>query len=261
MAGIPAVQPARDHVRGAVDGSVTLVEYGDFECPYCGDAYPVVRALLRTSLWPRFVFRHMPLSDLHRAAGRRRGRRGGWGGGRFWDMPIASSRTSTNMSDEQLHEHAAALGLDVERFDRELREGVHTERVAGGPPQRRRERHPEHAPVLRQRRDPSRLGQRGGAEAGDRGGVRLRAPWTVEEHDACALYAWVAKDARPEHDPIPAALAALQHMLHRAGGIDGQGTAAACRSTSRASSGRRRCAPAVTRPTWCSMPASPSPTS
>jgi glutamate synthase (NADPH/NADH) large chain len=51
----------------------------------------------------------------------------------------------------------------------------------------------------------------------------LRAPWTVEEHDACALYGWVAKDARPEHDPIPAGLAALQHMLHRAGGIDGQG--------------------------------------
>jgi glutamate synthase (NADPH) large chain len=51
----------------------------------------------------------------------------------------------------------------------------------------------------------------------------LRAPWTVEEQDACALYGWVAKDARPEHDPIPAGLAALQHMLHRAGGIDGQG--------------------------------------
>ena len=46
MAGISAVQPARDHVRGAVDGRVTLVEYGDFQCRCCGDAHPVVRALL-----------------------------------------------------------------------------------------------------------------------------------------------------------------------------------------------------------------------
>jgi glutamate synthase (NADPH) large chain len=51
----------------------------------------------------------------------------------------------------------------------------------------------------------------------------LRPPWTVEEHDACALYAWVAKDARPAHGPIGAGLAALRHMLHRAGNVDGEG--------------------------------------
>ena len=83
MGTIPPVSIDRDHVRGAPDGRVTLVEYGDFQCPYCGDAYPVVRALLAEFDWLRFVFRHMPLPDLHprapasAAAGAQ---------GRFWDM-------------------------------------------------------------------------------------------------------------------------------------------------------------------------------
>jgi glutamate synthase (NADPH) large chain len=51
----------------------------------------------------------------------------------------------------------------------------------------------------------------------------LSSPWTVEEHDACALYGWIAKDARPAHGPVDEALAALQHMLHRAGSVDGEG--------------------------------------
>jgi len=130
MAGIPAVQPARDHVRGAVDGRVTLVEYGDFQCPYCGDAYPVVRALLKDFPWLRFVFRHMPLSDLHpRALAAAEAAEAAGAQGRFWDMHDRLFENQHALSDEQLREHAAALGLDVERFDRELREGVHAERV------------------------------------------------------------------------------------------------------------------------------------
>ena len=130
MAGIPAVQPARDHVRGAVDGRVTLVEYGDFQCPYCGDAYPVVRALLNDYGWLRFVFRHMPLADLHpRAPAAAEAAEAAGAQGRFWDMHDRLFENQHALSDEQLREHAAALGLDVERFDRELREGVHTERV------------------------------------------------------------------------------------------------------------------------------------
>lgn len=130
MAGIPAVQPARDHVRGAVDGRVTLVEYGDFQCPYCGDAYPVVRALLKDYEWLRFVFRHMPLSDLHpRARAAAEAAEAAGAQGHFWDMHDRLFENQHALSDEQLREHAAALGLDVERFDRELREGVHTERV------------------------------------------------------------------------------------------------------------------------------------
>src|SRR5918994_645278 len=62
----PPIDPARDHVRGPADARVTLVEYGDFQCPYCGDAYPVVQELVeRYGDNLRFVFRHMPLADLH----------------------------------------------------------------------------------------------------------------------------------------------------------------------------------------------------
>jgi NhaA family Na+:H+ antiporter len=128
--GIPAVQPARDHVRGAVDGRVTLVEYGDFQCPYCGDAYPVVHELLKSYDWLRFVFRHMPLSDLHpRAPAAAEAAEAAGAQGHFWDMHDRLFEHQHALDDEQLREHAAALGLDVERFDRELREGVHTERV------------------------------------------------------------------------------------------------------------------------------------
>jgi len=67
----PPVDPARDHVRGDTDARVTLVEYGDFQCPYCGDAYPVVQGLRETfGDRLRFVFRHMPLADLHPASAR-----------------------------------------------------------------------------------------------------------------------------------------------------------------------------------------------
>jgi protein-disulfide isomerase len=56
---------AGDHVRGPESGSVTLVEYGDYQCPYCGQAYPQVEALLAERPDVRFVFRHFPLTDLH----------------------------------------------------------------------------------------------------------------------------------------------------------------------------------------------------
>jgi protein-disulfide isomerase len=130
VATIPAVQPARDHVRGAPDGRVTLVEYGDFQCPYCGDAYPVVKALLESYDWLRFVFRHMPLADLHpRAPAAAEAAEAAGAQERFWDMHDRLFEHQHALSDDDLREHAAALGLDVERFARELREGVYRERV------------------------------------------------------------------------------------------------------------------------------------
>src|SRR5207248_8644999 len=59
------IDPARHHVRGPDDAPVTLVEYGDFECPYCGQAEPVVRALLADFGDLRYVWRHLPLADVH----------------------------------------------------------------------------------------------------------------------------------------------------------------------------------------------------
>jgi protein-disulfide isomerase len=130
VATIPAVQPVRDHIRGAPDGRVTLLEYGDFQCPYCGDAYPVVKSLLDSYDWLRFVFRHMPLPDLHpRAPAAAEAAEAAAAQGRFWDMHDRLFEHQQALGDDELREHAAALALDAERFDRELREGVHRERV------------------------------------------------------------------------------------------------------------------------------------
>jgi protein-disulfide isomerase len=131
VAVIPVVMLKRDHVRGPTDGRVTLVEYGDFQCPYCGDAYPVVHRLLEEFGWLRFVWRHMPLVDLHpRAEVAAEASEAAAAQGRFWEMHDRLFENQHALTDDDLNAHAAALDLDVERFERELREGVHAERVA-----------------------------------------------------------------------------------------------------------------------------------
>ena len=127
----PPVDPARDHVRGSEDAPVTLVEYGDFQCPYCGDAYPVVQELVeRFGDGLRFVFRHMPLADLHpRAPAAAEAAEAAAVQGRFWEMHDRLFEHQRELSDPELREHAAVVGLDVDRFDRELNEGVHAARV------------------------------------------------------------------------------------------------------------------------------------
>ncbi len=62
--GVP-VGPGRDHVRGPHEAPVTVVEYGDYECPFCGQAEPVVRELLADFGDVRYVWRHLPLTDVH----------------------------------------------------------------------------------------------------------------------------------------------------------------------------------------------------
>lgn len=127
----PPVDLARDHVRGPEDAPVTLVEYGDFQCPYCGEAYPVVKELLaRFPGRVRFVFRHMPLADLHvRAPAAAEAAEAAAAQGRFWEMHDRLFEHQLELSDAQLREHAAAIGLDTARFDRELNAGAHADRV------------------------------------------------------------------------------------------------------------------------------------
>jgi NhaA family Na+:H+ antiporter len=128
----PPVDDERDHVRGDPGAPVTLVEYGDFQCPYCGDAYPVVHELLaRFGDRLRFVFRHMPLSDLHpRAEAAAEAAEAAGAQGRFWEMHDRLFSHQQQLSDQDLRDHAEAIGLDVERFDLELRERRHAGRVA-----------------------------------------------------------------------------------------------------------------------------------
>ena len=128
----PRVDPERDHVRGGADAPVTLVEYGDFQCPYCGEAYPVVRALEeRFGDQLRFVFRHMPLPDLHpRAPFAAEAAEAAGAQDRFWEMHDRLFEHRLELDDPDLREHAEAVGVpDVERFDAELRDCVHAARV------------------------------------------------------------------------------------------------------------------------------------
>jgi Na+:H+ antiporter, NhaA family len=127
----PPVDLERDHVRGFVDAAVTLVEYGDFQCPYCGDAYPVVHQLIaRFGERVRFVFRHMPLSDIHpRAPAAALAAEAAAAQGRFWEMHDRLFEHQRELSDAQLRGHADAIGLDLDRFDRDLADPALARRV------------------------------------------------------------------------------------------------------------------------------------
>jgi NhaA family Na+:H+ antiporter len=129
----PHVDPARDHMRGDVNAPVTLVEYGDFQCPYCGEAYPVVNELLEQfGDQLCFVFRHMPLPDLHpRAPFAAEAAEAAGAQGRFWEMHDRLFEHQHALTDDDLRAHAAAVGVeDAARFDAELRDHVYAARVA-----------------------------------------------------------------------------------------------------------------------------------
>ncbi len=126
------VDPERDHIRGPDDAPVTLVEYGDFECPYCGQAEPVVRELLNhLGEDVRFVFRHLPLIDVHphgqQAA---EASEAAAAQGRFWEMHDLLLANQDALENKDLVRYAEQIGLDVERFRDELRRRVHAPRVA-----------------------------------------------------------------------------------------------------------------------------------
>lgn len=119
---------ADDHFAGNPDAPVTLVEYGDYECPYCGQAFPVIQALRRRfddSLG--FVFRNFPLLEVHphavmaaaaaEAAGLQQ---------RFWPMHDTLFRNQQALEPENVMLYARELGLDLERFV----EDANSERVA-----------------------------------------------------------------------------------------------------------------------------------
>jgi len=120
-----------DHVIGPANAAVTLVEYGDYECPYCGMAYPVVKEILRYfGNQLRFAYRHFPLSRVHpHAQGAAEAAEAAGAQGRFWPMHDLLFQHQNALEDKDLLEYAAALDLDVERFAAELQSGFHTARV------------------------------------------------------------------------------------------------------------------------------------
>ena len=125
------VDPGRDHIRGPEAAPVTLVEYGDFECPYCGQAEPIIRELLADFGDLRYVWRHLPLNDVHphaqlaaeasEAAAAR---------GKFWEMHDQLLEHQGELTVPALLGYAQAVGLNLEWFKHGLRKRLFAARIA-----------------------------------------------------------------------------------------------------------------------------------
>ncbi len=125
------VDPERDHVRGPVDAVVTIVEYGDFECPFCGRAEPAVREVLRGFAGVRYVWRHLPLSDVHpHAQLAAEASEAAADQGAFWQMYDLLLAHQDALRPADLIGYAEQLGLDVQRFTRALYQHEAAARVA-----------------------------------------------------------------------------------------------------------------------------------
>ena len=123
--------PERDHIYGGPNGSITLLEYGDYECPFCADVQPIVKDIqerLGSSLL--FAFRHFPLTQIHphsehaaeasEAAGAQND---------FWSMHNLLFENQTALEDEHLAAYAATLGLDQTRLIREVKSSAYAQRI------------------------------------------------------------------------------------------------------------------------------------
>ena len=121
----------RDHIQGPTEAAVTLVEYGDYECPYCGAAYPIIKEVQsRMGEGLRFVFRNFPIATSHpHAEQAAETAEAAAAQGRFWQMHDLLYENQRRLRDPDLRDYAERLALDVERFDKELAEHVHAARV------------------------------------------------------------------------------------------------------------------------------------
>ena len=152
------VDPERDHLRGPVDAPVTVVEYGDFECPYCGMAEPVVRELLSGFATDvRYVWRHLPLTDVHANAQlAAEAAEAAADQGAFWEMHDLLLDHQDALEPGDLVRHAERLGLDVERFENDASGARDDPSRRGGRRQRRPQRRLGNADLLHQRQAPLR---------------------------------------------------------------------------------------------------------
>jgi protein-disulfide isomerase len=120
----------RDHFQGPESAAVTLLEYGDYECPHCAAAYPVVKEIQRRVADLRFVYRNFPLSEMHpHAEGAAEAAEAAASQSRFWEMHDKLFEHYRALDDGHLIGYAAQIGLDLHQFERELRERTHEDRV------------------------------------------------------------------------------------------------------------------------------------
>ncbi len=121
----------RDHIQGPIDAPIKLLEYGDFECPFCGRAYPFLKTIQRElgdSLC--FAFRHFPLTNAHAHAQRAaEAAEAASAQGKFWQMHELLFENQDALEDKDLERYAAALALDVKRFRTEIFSGAYSARI------------------------------------------------------------------------------------------------------------------------------------
>lgn len=121
----------RDHQKGPADAPVVLVEYGDYECPYCGRADQIMQDLQeRVRREIRYVFRHFPITTSHPHAQKAaEAAEAAAAQGKFWEMHHLLFEQQDSLAETDLLDYAAQIGLDVDRFQHELQAGVYAERV------------------------------------------------------------------------------------------------------------------------------------
>jgi protein-disulfide isomerase len=125
------VDPDRDHTQGPADAAATLVEYGDYECPYCGAAYPIVKEVQeRMGERLLFVFRNFPITTSHpHAEQAAEAAEAAASQKKFWEMHDLLYENQKRLGDDDLRGYAEQLGLDLASFDRDLSDHVHAARV------------------------------------------------------------------------------------------------------------------------------------
>jgi protein-disulfide isomerase len=121
----------RDHIQGAVHAPVTLLEYGDYECPYCGAAYPIVKDVqARMGDRMRFVFRNFPITTSHpHAEQAAEAAEAAASQGKFWEMHDLLYENQKQLGAADLHSYAEQLGLDVQAFEEDLATHAFADRV------------------------------------------------------------------------------------------------------------------------------------
>jgi protein-disulfide isomerase len=125
------VNESRDHIQGPVNASITLVEYGDYECPYCGQAYMITKEIQeRLGSKLCFVFRNFPITKVRPHAYKAAlAAETAAAQGKFWEMYDYLFKHGQVVTDDNLRQSAAKLGLNVARFDREFLDRTYSSHV------------------------------------------------------------------------------------------------------------------------------------
>src|SRR5690348_13814333 len=121
----------RDHIQGPDTAPITLVEYGDYECPYCGQAYPIIKQIqdyFQDNF--RFVFRNFPLTQVHLHAQKAaEAAEEASAQNKFWQMHDYLYEHQQSLDDKHLQKYAKIIGLNLERFNDDMKNHIHASRI------------------------------------------------------------------------------------------------------------------------------------